>query len=73
VPNWVTKETKATHFGQTVDTPPGKTIWIWIWISCLRFNEPCAVIPGRLLPNVKTAQNAAMTWLKVSPQTVTLQ
>jgi hypothetical protein len=26
VPNWVTKETKATHFGQTVDTPPGKTI-----------------------------------------------
>jgi hypothetical protein len=48
---------------------------LWIWISCLRSNEPCAVKAGPLPPNVNTAQNAAMKWikLKVSSQTVTLQ
>jgi hypothetical protein len=47
----------------------------WIWISCLRSNEPCAVKAGPLPPNVNTAQNAAMKWIKlnVSGQTVTLQ
>jgi hypothetical protein len=31
------------------------------FISCLRSNEPYAVIAGPLPPNVSTAQNAAMT------------
>jgi hypothetical protein len=25
-------------------------LWLWIWISCLRSNEPCAVIAGPLPP-----------------------
>jgi hypothetical protein len=48
---------------------------IWIWIPCLRSNEPCAVIAGPLPPNANTVQNAVMEWikLKVSSRTVTLQ
>jgi hypothetical protein len=29
---------------------------LWIWLSCLRSNEPCAVKAGPLPPNVNTAQ-----------------
>jgi hypothetical protein len=42
-----------------------QNIWIWIWISCWRSNEPCAVIAGPLPPNVNTAQQDAMVWIKL--------
>jgi hypothetical protein len=38
---------------------------VWFWISCLRPDEPCAVIAGPLSLNENTAQNAVMKWIKL--------